>query len=326
MRYIYPIYFLWLIDMNKVSNTALIDLRLWQQFAAVAQYLHFGRAAQALHMTQPPLTQAIAALEARLNVRLFERTKRSVNLTSAGASLLPGARELIKMAQQLAAQAQDAASGEVGRLRIGFVSPLGLGPLPLWVREFRSAYPRVALELVEATGDVQERMLEQRELDAGFMLHEPQFSPVGLKCLPLGSEPMVLALPHTHLLAKPQASTLPLLPVLREPLVLFPRRILPSIHDALSALYHSHGQSLQIAQEAIQMQTIVNLVSAGLGVAWVSASVANFQRSGVVYRRVRWPAHQAIQCASSLVWADASVPKTLHHFIETVSAQRSKNT
>src|SRR6478672_2621807 len=132
---------------------AAIELRLWRQFAAVAGELHFGRAARALHMTQPPLTQAIAQLERLLGARLFERTKRSVRLTAAGEVLLPQARELLARAQALPAQARAAAGGELGRLRIAFVSTVGFALLPQWLRAWQAEHPQVALELIEATGD-----------------------------------------------------------------------------------------------------------------------------------------------------------------------------
>ena len=305
----------------KEEQHPIIELRLWQQFVAVAEHLHFGRAALSLHMTQPPLTQAIAGLEARLGVQLFARTKRNVSLTPAGASLLPAARELLKNAQQLALQARWAASGEVGRLRVGFVSPLGLGPLPGWVREFRSTFPRIALELVEATSDVQQQMLKQSELDAGFVLHTPQFASQlashGLARLALGQEPMIVALPKQHELARRRA-VIRFDQVLLEPLVLFPKRILPSIHDALSALYHAHGQPMQIAQEAIQMQTIVNLVSAGLGIAWVPRTVQQFQRAGVVYRPVQMNRKTQVLCESSLIWREEASDPVLARFVGLV--------
>jgi DNA-binding transcriptional LysR family regulator len=309
---------------NSDSASSHIELRLWQQFVAVAESLHFGRAAQQLHMTQPPLTQAIAGLEARLGVKLLERTKRSVHLTAAGASLLPAARELLAMARQLSGQAQAAASGEVGRLRIGFVSPLGLGALPGWVRAFRKAYPRIALELVEATGDVQQQMFAQRELDAGFMLHAPvygqELSQNGLARMSLGQEPMILALPQQHPLAQ---GAIKLAQVLEEPLVLFPQRILPSIHAALRELYSVHGQRMQIAQEAIQMQTIVNLVSAGLGLAWVPQTVQAFQRAGVVYHAVPALERAPVLCESSLVWREAASDPALARFIALVGDSRA---
>src|SRR6478672_1493016 len=100
----------------------VIELRVWRQFLAVAEELHFGRAAKRLHMTQPPLTQAIALLEERLGVRLFDRTKRSVQLTAAGAALVPQARDLLARAAALPMHARAAAHGEIGRLRLAFVS------------------------------------------------------------------------------------------------------------------------------------------------------------------------------------------------------------
>lgn len=293
----------------------LVELRLWRQFLAVAEELHFGRAAQRLHMTQPPLTQAVAQLERLLGVRLFERTKRSVRLTAAGAALAPQARELLARAQALPAQARAAADGEQGRLRLAFVSTVGFSLLPEWVRAFRARQPKVQLELIEATGDVQLAALERGEIDAGFMLHSPGFAPAGLTHLRIGGEPLVLAMPQAHPLASQSRLALPAL--LREPLVMFPRRILPSLHDALFGMYHSAGREPLIAQEAIQMQTIVNLVSAGLGLAWVPRSVREFQRSGVVYRQLGGKHAAAVpECETSLAWLRAT--PVLERFIAFV--------
>ena len=105
--------------MNEASRSLRIELRQWRQFVALAEELHFGRAAARLHMTQPPLTQAIAGLEAALGVRLFERTQRSVQITQAGAALLPEVRELLARAQALPELARAAAAGELGRLAAG---------------------------------------------------------------------------------------------------------------------------------------------------------------------------------------------------------------
>jgi len=118
----------------------VIELRLWRQFVAVAEELHFGRAAQRLYMTQPPLTQAIAHLEQLLLVRLFERSTRSVRLTPAGTALLPEARDLLVRAQALPAYARASADGEAGRLRLAFVSTVGFDLLPRWVLAFREQY------------------------------------------------------------------------------------------------------------------------------------------------------------------------------------------
>ncbi len=299
-----------------------IELRLWRQFAMLADELHFGRAAARLHMTQPPLTQAIAQLERLLGVRLFDRSKRSVQLTATGAALLPEVRELLARAQALPEHARAASLGEQGRLRLAFVSTVGFGALPLWVRAFRDAYPQVRLELREATGDVQLQAFALGEVDAGFMLHSPGFAPAGFERSLIVREPMVLAMAEHHPLA--QARRLPLAAVLAEPLVIFPRRIVPSVYDAVFALYHAAGRSPQVAQEAIQMQTIVNLVSAGLGVAWVPESVELFQRPGVVYRRVgaasRGKPGAVPECETSLVWRAEAMAPPLARFVACVEA------
>lgn len=295
-------------------NDPLIELRLWRQFVAVAEELHFGRAAQRLHMTQPPLTQAIAHLEQMLHVRLFDRSTRRVLLTPAGAALLPEARELLARAQALPVYARASADGEAGRLRLAFVSTVGFDVLPRWVLAFREQYPRVQLELIEATGDVQLQALERGEIDAGFMLHSPGFAPPGLACQRIAREPLVVAVPEQSELAG--RATLTLKDLLDQPLVIFPRRILPSLHDAIFAMYHAAGQLPRVAQEAIQMQTIVNLVSAGLGVAWVPDSVRQFQRPGVVYREVRSDKGPAMPgCETSLVWSATAASPALARFI-----------
>ena len=259
-----------------------VGLRVWRQFLAVAEELHFGRAAQRLHMTQPPVTQAIAQLEEALGVVLFDRTRRRVALTPAGEALLPDVRDLLARARALPQRARAAAAGEIGRVRLAFVSTIGFERLPIWVREFRLLCPQVSLELVETTGDVQLEALARGEIDAGLLLHSPGFAPPGLARLAVSQEPLVLALSTQHPLA--HAEKLPLAEVLAEPLVIFPRRIVPSLHDAIFGLYHAAGGTPAVAQEAIQMQTIVNLVWGGIGVAWVPESVTRYQRAGVVYR------------------------------------------
>lgn len=308
------------------SEGPLIELRAWRQFVAVAEELHFGRAAERLHLTQPPVTKAIAQLERTLGVRLFDRTRRRVALTPAGQALLPEARELLARAQALPRRARAAAAGEVGRVRLAFVSTIGFEQLPRWVRAFRVHSPDVELELVEATGDVQLRALARGEIDAGLVLHSPGAAPAGLERLSVLREPLVLALPQTHALA--QADSVPMDQVLGEPLVIFPRRLVPSLHDAILALYQPAGRVPRIAQEAIQMQTIVNLVWGGLGVAWVPASVQQFQRAGVVYRtagalvssgrRGRPGGVELPACETSLVWLPRSGNPALTRFVAFV--------
>ena len=308
--------------MNEASSPKPevgIDLRAWRQFLVLAETLHFGRAALRLHMTQPPLTLAMQQLERRLGHTLFDRSRRGVALTAAGAALVEPVRQLLRQAAALTAVASAAAQGEVGRVRLGFVSTVGFGPLPGWLRAFRDAHPAVAVALREATGDVQLAAFAQRELDAGFLLHAPGIAPEGpsgLQRLSLGIEAMVLALPQ----AEPWAVARRLRPadVLAQPLVIFPRLIAPSLYDALLAFYHRHGVTPTISQEAIQMQTIVNLVSAGLGLAWVPRSMMFLQRAGVVYRPLPAALEEAApRCETSLVWPADTTPAVMR-FVDFV--------
>ncbi len=179
----------------------MVELRLLRQFVAVAEELHFGRAAARLHMTQPPLKMGIRSLERLLGARLLERSRRHVALSPAGAALLPEARRMLAAAEDLPRLAQAAAAGRSGRLRLAFVSTVAYGPLPGWLRGFREHQPEVQLALREATLDVQLEAFAGDEIDAGFVLHAADAAPPGLAALRVLREPLVLALPEHHPLA-----------------------------------------------------------------------------------------------------------------------------
>lgn len=295
-----PIYLSTVIDMSEKTP---IELRALRQFVAVAEELHFGRAALRLAMTQPPLTLAVQALERRLAATLFERTRRSVRLTAAGAALLDAARRVLADAAALPAAVQAAARGESGRLRLAFVSSIAYGPLPAWLRSFRESHAGVQLDLREATLDVQLGAFAAGEIDAGFVLHAPDAAPAGLDALPVLDEAMWLALPEDAPAARrAQVRAADLSGV---SLLTFPRPITPSLYDAVFAAQRALGWNPDVAQEAIQMQTLVNLVSAGMGAAWVPESVTRLQRPGVVYRRVQG---STLRAQTSLVWRPPPSP------------------
>lgn len=292
----------------------MTELRVWRQFVVLAEELHFGRAAQRLNITQPPLTMAMQALERRLGVPLFERTQRSVALAPAGRALLPEVRRLLSAAGDLPRQAQAAAAGLSGRLRLAFVSSIAYGPLPEWLRSFRLINPDVVLSLREATLDVQLEAFTRGEIDAGFVLHATGAAPPGLHAWRALREPLVMAMSDRH----PQATRRGLAfdRMAHEPLVIFPRAIAPSLFDAIVGHYQMHGVTPVITQEANQMQTIVNLVSAGMGVAWVPASLMQFQRPGVAYRALK---DVPLSCDTSLVWREPA-PPVVSRFVAHVQA------
>jgi DNA-binding transcriptional LysR family regulator len=295
-----------------------MELRQLRQFVAVAEELHFGRAAQRLHMTQPPLTQAVRALEASLGVQLFVRSKRSVALTPAGDALLVHARRLLRAADELPRAVRAAAEGLSGQLRLAFVSSIAYGPLPEWLRDFRERHPDVAVQLREATLDVQLAAFDADEIDTGFVLHAPGGLPAGFGATTVLVEPLVLALPAGHLAATKRAPRFA--DIGGEPIVIFPRDIAPSLFDAVVSFYRAQGVTPRIAQEAIQMQTIVNLVSAGMGVAWVPQAVTQLQRPGVAYRRV---AGVPLACETSLIWREPALPVVERFVLHVARASRT---
>lgn len=259
-----------------------LELRQLRYFVALAEELHFGRAAARLHMTQPPLSQTIAAFEEALGAPLFLRSRRQVELTPAGSALLPEARRLLAAAGGLPELVRRAAGGEAGRLALSFVTPADYSVLPPLLRDYSAAFPAVQLVLREATTDVQVDDLLHERIDAGVVIGPlPEKAQAALAWRRLLEEPLVLCAP-AGLLAGSGPVELAALPAL--PLVIFPRKSAPSLYDAILSCFHDAGIVPVIGQEAIQMQTIVSLVSAGMGLALVPQSVSNLMRPGVEYR------------------------------------------
>lgn len=266
-----------------------LELRQLRYFVTVAEELHFGRAALRLHMTQPPLSQTIMALEELLGAPLFVRTRREVQLTPAGSALLPEARRLLAHAQELPALVQRAALGEAGRLSLAFVSSADYSVLPPLLRAYQRAYPQVQMVLQEATSDLQLDELLAGRIDAGLLIPPlPDKARLALDYLPVLAEPLVLAAP-AGLAALETAGPVRLQQLPALPLIIFPRAISPALHDAILGVFAAAGMTPQIGQQAIQMQTIVSLVSAGMGYALVPQSVSNLMRPGVEYRPLQDP-------------------------------------
>jgi DNA-binding transcriptional LysR family regulator len=261
-----------------------LELRQLRYFVAVAEELHFGKAALRLHMTQPPLSQTIQALEQALGAPLFERNRRGVALTAAGAALLPQARRILAQSQLLPQLVQRAAAGEVGRLALAFVSSADYSVLPPFLRAYRAAFPQVQISLQEATSDLQLDELLQGRIDAGLLIPPlPDKARLQLDYLPVLREPLVLAAP-TGLAALTKKGPVALASLPALPLIIFPRAISPALHDGILSVFGAAAVTPEIGQQAIQMQTIVSLVSAGMGIALVPQSLSNLMRPGVEYR------------------------------------------
>ncbi|HET7669073.1 MAG TPA: LysR family transcriptional regulator [Burkholderiales bacterium] len=261
------------------------DMRQLRYFMAVAERLHFGRAAEALHISQPPLSRAIRALEEDLGVTLFARSRRRVELTPAGERLLEESRRLASQLERAVQEVRSAAGGAgAERLRIGFVSLADYGVLPGLLKAYKTARPGAQLALREMLSPEQAAALAAGELDFGLLL-PPVAGAARLEHLVVQRERFVAALPARHSKAR-GAGRLRLAELAGEPFVMIPRRIAPRLYDIVAQLAARAGMTLNVAQEAIQMQTVVSLVSSGLGAAIVPASVANLGRRGVAYREL----------------------------------------
>ena len=296
-----------------------MDIRQLKHFRAVAEALHFGRAAESLGMTQPPLSQSILRLEQELGAPLFVRTKRSVALTPFGAQWLVPVRTALDSVNALPDIARRLRDGEAGRLELSFVSTADYSILPALVRRYAALYPDVEIALIEATSDVQIAALLDGQGQAGIIIPPAEGAlPRSLLYRKLVSEPLIAAVPESWLAEKRlslRAGKLPPEGLIEAPLVIFPRRSAPAFHDLVLDYYIAHGAQARIAQEAIQMQTIISLVSAGMGIALVPASLRNLARTGVRY--VDLP-EDAPSLETGLVWRRGDATPTLGRFLAVV--------
>lgn len=287
-----------------------IELRQLSYFVAVAEELHFGRAANKLNMTQPPLSQAIQGLEAQLGAQLFTRTTRRIELSAAGLALLPEAKRLLQQALTLPELAQAAAQGKTGELALAFISVADYSILPPALRQFTSAYPQVNIRLREATSDLQYELLAQSEIDLGFLIPPiPDHLQQVLAYRKLSSEALMMAIPESE--AQRKAKT-KLATYKDLPLILFPRKIAPALHDTILACFRDAGLTPRISQEAIQMQTIIALVSANLGMALVPASMSKLKRDGVVYLPLTTT---SARLEIGVAWRKDNASPVLHAFL-----------
>lgn len=300
-----------------------MELRQLRHFVAVAEELHFGRAAGRLHMTQPPLSQSIQALEADLGVQLFFRSKRTVRLTPIGKEWLPHARRVLGEAADLPDLARRLSRGEVGRLRIAFVSFVGYSFLPRLVSRFKQSFPEVEIELNEATSNVQIDDLLAGELDIGLMIPPPNRAvPAPLGYVPIRSEELVVAMPAAWVDGNAREDSISFADLRDRPLVLFPRTGAPVLHDLVTRLYADHGAQPVIGQRAMQMQTIINLVAEGMGLAFVPGAMRSLSPVGVSYLRLR---ESAPTVEVGMGWRPADASRAVHNFVAFVEREIARS-
>ncbi|MDB5425554.1 MAG: transcriptional regulator, LysR family [Phenylobacterium sp.] len=245
-----------------------MELRQLRQFVALSEALNFHRAAEALNMTQPPLSLSIRKLEAELGGPLFERHARGVTLTGPAVAALAQAREALRAAEAMAEAFREAAGGERGQLRVGFVGSVTYGLLPAIVTRFRERHPKVHLRLKEATSLDVVRGLGEGTLDVG-LIRTPLLQAAAVSLTPLYKEELILMTPPGHRLA--DAGQVRLEELQEEDFVVYDRVQVPGLWTQTIMACEAAGFLPRIAEEAAQIHTLIALVESGLGVALAPA-------------------------------------------------------
>lgn len=299
-----------------------MEVRQLRYFIAVAEELHFGKAAAKLHMTQPPLSQQIQLLETNLGVTLFHRTKRRVELSAAGESFLVQARAIVASAEAVVGMVQRVHRGEAGRLTVGWKPWADLTALPPMIRAFCDRYPDVQLEIHNLTVDEQVSALLSGTIDMGFVVRphgpgSPRLHNSELTSQFILRQALAVVVPKNHRFASQRRILLAQLS--HEPYILFRRDSSPVFYDYLISLYQRSGLALNVRHEADHPSTVLGLVAAGLGITILPHS-AYTSGSDVVFCPLP-EKHGSLEIL--LVWRRKQQSALMKNFIDTITAYKS---
>lgn len=290
----------------------MIDIKPLRYFVVLAETLHFGKAAARLHLSQPPLSRQLAALEEALGVKLLERDSRKVSLTAAGERFHADARAILAAVEQAASNAHAAAAGELGTLTIGFTMCAAYSVVPRYARSFTEAWPDVKLRLRELVSSELIEQIGAGHIDAAIMF--PGTSDPTLASQRIHTEPLCVALPASHPLAC--STELKIDQLAGEAFVMAAEDAAPSLRAAIVGHCQSGGFSPEIRFEVQLQQTVLSLVSEGVGLALVPTSMSRLRLDNVVFR----PLSEAPNIELLLVWSAANLNPCLQKFIELLAS------
>jgi DNA-binding transcriptional LysR family regulator len=290
-------------------------------FIAVAEELHFGRAAERLHMTQPPLSRQIQQLEAELGVQLIDRTTRSVTLTPAGVAFLPDARRILQLAESASLTVKRVPAGDLGTVVVGFTAASAHAVLPRLLDRTREQLPDVKLELREMVSSVQVEALMTGELDLGMA--RPPLNRPGLVSRPLLHEQLIVALPLEHPLAG-IARQLTLSDLDEQDVIMYSPVQAKYFNELLISTFTIAGAAPRYVQYVTQVHTMLVLVRSGIGMALVPASAATLHPDGVVFRSIGAFRERPVELDA--VWRSDSTNPALLRLLRDVLPQREWTT
>lgn len=264
-----------------------VSVRELECFVAIADNLSFSKAARQLHFSQPPLTRQIQALEEKLGEKVFTRSAHGVSLTSAGSRFLEDARAILRHIDHAAGAIRHEKEEETGRLRLAFIGGYLDVKIARLIKTFREDYPASLVEVHDQDSPSQIQALLAGELDAGFIGTRPQHPIQGLEIADWGRDPLLIAMPEEHSLAR--VAKLRWQDLQGLSWVLISRQEAPAFRDLFTKITESHALAVQIVQESNRIQSVLTLVAAGIGISMVALPVKNLISSGVVFRRLPNP-------------------------------------
>lgn len=293
-----------------------MDTRQLRHFVALAETLNYHKAAERLHMSQPPLSKSIRRLEEQLDVQLFERTRRGTVLTVAGNAALEEARRALFHTDQFGRIATAAARGEAGTLRIGVIGSATYALMPHVMPVFRTRYPDVEVVLSESTTSRLLNQVEEGEVDAG-LLRYPVVRTSNARITPIERDVFVAALPIDHPLARKRK--LQLSDLASESFVLYSSTAVPGLHSTVVLACQQAGFIPRVAQEAVQVQTVVSLVESKLGIALVPSVAMRHGNPNIVFKPLHGPG-SATEIGIALVWRPETETPATRRFRETLES------
>jgi DNA-binding transcriptional LysR family regulator len=296
-----------------------MELRHLRYVVAVADTLHFSAAARRLNISQPPLSQQIRLLEDELGVRLFDRTRRQVQLTAAGAMFVQEARLVLAQADHAGKVGERIRQGEVGQLILGIAGPADADYFVEIMRAFAERHPNVRVVIRNLSTALQVQEIQERRLHAGFVT--PPVDHPELVLETVLRAPIVLAVPRDHALAA--RARVPLAAVASEPLISFSRAMAPGFFDAISSACRTAGFSMQSAHEVDNLHSAYGLVAAGLGVSFVPAGLQADPPAGVVLKPLAPPLPR-IDCELALAYRREQHCALVGLFVDVVTDVRGR--
>jgi DNA-binding transcriptional LysR family regulator len=290
-----------------------MDIRQLRYFVAVAEELNFSQAARRLHMSQPPLSQQVKAMEEELGTILLERTRRSVRLTEPGRLFLIQARSILAQLDGAGDEVRRAARGEAGEIRMAFTGSVPMfEPFPRFIQAFRERFPAVRVEMGHLSSGAQLQAIADRRIDVGFLRPSHQFAPgPDIETRSIWEDELLAVLPSSHRLARARAGVR-MADLADEPFILFPRGIGCGLYDHVMGLCSQAGFAPRVAQEAREGVTILALIAAGTGISILPDTYRNASIPGVVLRPI---AKAASKSRLLLAWRAGDRTPLLERFL-----------